>query len=325
MSDLSRVRELAESQHGVVSRDQARSLGVSQGAIDRCLRSRGWTRIRPAIYHVREGPPPLAARAKALQLFYGPRAVAVGPTAARLWGLQGQIAGSAAEDVHLALSGRTSTAAGLRLHNWDIPPGEIAVRRGIRLSSPGRTLRDTGVLGDRFSAVSTIDSALHQGLVAAEDLPALLAANTGRPGSRRTRAWWDEADGRAESTFETRLRLLCRDHGVAPEELQYPVYGPGGTLAGRADLAWPSWGVVAEADGAGPHALPAALFADRGRQNRIAAGSQRLTLLRFTWSDLGHPHQIADLVRSARDARHHSSLSGAARPTLPDFTYGSSP
>ncbi|MBB4930057.1 hypothetical protein F4561_000877 [Lipingzhangella halophila] len=306
MPDLSSAHALARSQHGVITRDQAAECGVATRQVDRLVRARTWRPLRPGVY-LADGAsvPALAARVMAAQLVYGPRAVAVGPTAARLWRLQGLLYGPGHETVHLSISnrpGRRST--GIRFHGWTVTPEEVTLCGGIRLSTPARTLRDTVLLTDRYSAVSVVDSALQNGLVTAGDLPCLAAANAGRVGARQTRTWWELADGRAQSTFETRIRLICRDAGIPPETLQYPVYDSNGAVAGRADLAWPSWGVVAEADGAGPHALPTALYTDRHRQNTIVSGRERLVLLRFTWSDLQHPREIVAMVRDARSTEH---------------------
>ncbi|MFC7744373.1 hypothetical protein ACFQXA_30690 [Nocardiopsis composta] len=240
---LSAALGLAGAQHGVLGRDQALRSGLSANRVDGLVRSRRWRILRPGVYYVRDGPPPLAARAKAAQLVYGPRAVVAGPTAARLWEMQGPVPGPGFEHIHLSVPGRgRGTATGIRLHGWDVPPGEVTLRHGIRLTTPGRTLRDTVLLTDRHTAVSVLDSALQQGLADPGDLPGLRDANAGRAGAPRSRAWWEEADGRAQSTFETRLRLVCADAGVAPETLQYPVHTADGGLAGHADLAWPSWG-----------------------------------------------------------------------------------
>ncbi|WP_344164021.1 type IV toxin-antitoxin system AbiEi family antitoxin domain-containing protein [Nocardiopsis rhodophaea] len=301
MPDLSSVRALAASQHGVVSRRQAAECGLTSRQITTLISKGQWRRLRTGIYLVRGDPAPaLAARVMAVQLAYGPRAVAVGPTAARLWRMQGLLSGPGYEHVHVTVPGRSSaTPIGLRLHGWDVAPGETTLYKGIRLSTPGRTLRDTVLLTDRYAAVSVIDSALQQGLVTPEDLAELEAANAGRLGASRTRSWWSQADGRSQSTFETRIRLICTDAGIPPETLQHPVYDSHGDLAGHADLAWPSHGVIVEADGRDPHSLPGALFTDRHRQNMIVSSPDRLVLLRFTWSDLQHPREIVAMIRSA--------------------------
>ncbi|PSK92312.1 putative AbiEi antitoxin of type IV toxin-antitoxin system [Murinocardiopsis flavida] len=302
MAELSNANSLAASQHWVLSRAQALGCGLSPAQIASLVRSRRWRRLRPGVYLARGDPAPsLAARVVAVQLAYGPRSVAVGPTAARLWRIQGLLPGPGYDHLHLSVAGRGSSRGGdgLRLHGWTVPPGEITMRGGIRLTTPARTLRDTVLCTDRHSAVSAIDSALYQGLVAPADLPALAEANAGRPGAPRSRPWWALADPRAQSTFESRLRLICVDAGIAPETLQYPVRDSTGAPVGYVDLAWPGRGVAAEADGTGPHTLPDALFGDRRRQNGIAVAPERLVLLRFAWRDLGRPAEIAAMIRAA--------------------------
>ncbi|WP_345556268.1 type IV toxin-antitoxin system AbiEi family antitoxin domain-containing protein [Streptomonospora halophila] len=303
-SRLPGLRGLAAGQHGVVTRAQALACGLSRARIDGLVRRGRWQRVHTGVYLVHPsggGDPPLAARVMAVQLALGPSAVAVGPTAVRLWGLHGLPPGGAPERVHVAVpGGGSSPAAGtLRRYAWRPPVGEVAVRGGIRLTTPGRTLRDAVLVSDRLTAVSILDSAVQRGAVAADQLPGLRTANAGRPGAVRTGAWWSLADGRAQSSLESRIRLVCHDAGVPPETLQYPVYRADGTLAGRADLAWPSRGVIAEADGRGPHALPEALYVDRRRQNSMVSTPERLVMLRFTWRDLQRPDEIAAAVRDA--------------------------
>ncbi|RCV58167.1 type IV toxin-antitoxin system AbiEi family antitoxin domain-containing protein [Marinitenerispora sediminis] len=312
MPELSSAHALASTQHGVLARHQALACGLTPQQIGRLLRRGEWRRLRTGVYLVRGDPAPrLAARVMAAQLVYGPRAVAVGPTAARLWRMQGLLPGPGHEHVHLSVSGSAAARHdGLRLHGWDVAPGEVTLCNGLRITTPARTLRDTVLLTDRYTAVSLLDSALQNGLVDAADLPRLEAANAGRRGARLTREWWRLADGRAQSTFETRLRLLCHDAGIPPETLQYPVYGGDGRLVGHADLAWPSWGVVVEADGSDPHSLPGPLFVDRRRQNDIVSSPERLVLLRFTWRDLHHPREVVAMIREARDR----AAAGADRP-----------
>ncbi|NYE49320.1 hypothetical protein HDA32_004440 [Spinactinospora alkalitolerans] len=313
MPELSSAHALAAAQHGVISREQAAGCGLSVHQIQRLVRTGRWRRVRVGVYLVRGDPAPaLAARVMAAQLVYGPRAVAVGGTAARLWRMQGPLPGPGHEFIHLCAPGVAGAKhEGLRLHGWRVGPDEVTLCGGIRLTTPGRTVRDTVLMTDRYSGISVIDSALQQGLVNAEDLPVPEAANAGRQGARRTRSWWSLADGRAQSTFETRLRLVCHDAGIPPETLQYPVHDGEGGLVGHADLAWPGWGVVAEADGSAPHALPDALFTDRRRQNRILSAPERLVLLRFTWRDLQRPDDIVAMILEARDQR--AAMAGAAR------------
>ncbi len=105
---------------------------------------------------------------------------------------------------------------------------------------------------------------------------------------RRLRAALALADGRAESTFETLVRLLLVRAGLAPETLQLEVFDNNGRLYARLDMAWPSVKVGLEADGREFHDLPQALHRDRVRANQLAEDGWKI--FRVTWDDLvRHP------------------------------------
>jgi hypothetical protein len=182
-------------------------------------------------------------------------------------------------------------------------PEAMAVR-GIRVTSPVRTVADNLLRVDRFAGVSLLDSALNLGLLHGDDLPAVAAMLLGRRGAVAARPWLAQADCRAQSPLETRVRLRCADGGVAPEELQFAVRDTSGHLLGVADLAWSGAGLLAEADGRGPHGTPDAVHADRRRQNRLINAGWRL--LRFTWIDAQDPHYIPHTVKTALRAARRS-------------------
>lgn len=105
-----------------------------------------------------------------------------------------------------------------------------------------------------------------------------------------------EADGRAESPLETRNRLVCTDHGMPPEILQWPLTHPQSGVRYRVDVGYPSRWVGVEADGRSVHDLPEAVHRDRMRQNALLSAFPGLVLLRFTWWDSHHPDRfVADL------------------------------
>jgi hypothetical protein len=142
-----------------------------------------------------------------------------------------------------------------------------------------------------------LDSALNRRLLVEEDLDLVRALMNGRRGARRARPWLAEADGRAESPLETRVRLRAGDGGVPPDELQYRVRDRDGNIVAIADMAWTWARVVGEADGAEAHDSPVAVFRDRKRQNDIVRAG--FIPLRFTWEDTLRPDYIPDMVRAA--------------------------
>ncbi|WP_233565124.1 DUF559 domain-containing protein [Micromonospora musae] len=122
----------------------------------------------------------------------------------------------------------------------------------------------------------------------------------GRRGAGAARCHLAEADGRAQSPLETRARLRCVDGRVPPDTLQLEVRDDDGYLLGVGDLGWRGPKVIAEADGREAHDTPAAVFADRRRQNRLVNAGW--TVLRFTWADTLRPDYIPWTVRQAINA-----------------------
>lgn len=298
---------IARQQHGVLSWHQAEEAGLSQSDV-RALKRNG-TLGHPyiGVYSVRSLFDPsdtegfLRTAVMAAQLALGPRSFAGGRTAAYLWGMQG-LPRWDGHTVHMVVPGPGTKRHRHRvtLHTWEIGPGEVTALDGaIRVTDPGRSLRDTLLTADRETAVSLMDSALHQALIRKEDVQALVSADRGRKGCVRTRRWWPLADGRAESPLETRVRLACTDAGFPPTDLQHRFRDGTGRTIAVTDLWWADLGLIGEADGPGPHSLPKALARDRTRQNALQLWHPGVRIVRFTWQDLKRPGYIASVLARA--------------------------
>ncbi|WP_329105381.1 hypothetical protein OG792_32460 [Micromonospora sp. NBC_01699] len=297
------VRRVAAGQDGVVTREQALAAGLTVREIDRLCRSREWRRLARAAYLVDLTPSPVAARRariRAAVASFGELATAVLGTSAELHGLAGLRPDAR---IHVSVPGPAarplrSKDPAVVVHQLVIPAGQIGTVAGIRTTTATRTAADLALRVDRFAAVSLLDSALHQGSITEPDLlvvRALLARRRGAVAARRHLA---EADGRAESPLETRVRLRCVDGGVPPDALQHPVRDDDGHLLAVGDLAWLRERIIGEADGALVHATPEALYRDRRRQNLIANAGWRV--LRFTWADTLNPTYIPTTIRAAQ-------------------------
>ena len=96
----------------------------------------------------------------------------------------------------------------------------------------------------------------------------------------------------------------CIDGGLAPDDLQWNVFDHDGRHLGRADMAWKKRRrpLVGEADGAGPHSLPDALFKDRRRANNFVGAC--VGIVRFTWRDARQIGCCAAIVRYALREDH---------------------
>ncbi|MFW6641210.1 hypothetical protein ACOALZ_14350 [Nocardiopsis algeriensis] len=291
-------------QYGAISWQQARFCGLTQADLRRLVRGGEWVRLHRQVYAVRSLQPTQASPERlhhavmAAQLALGPHARAAGQTAARLWGMQG-LRRWDGQEVHMAIPalGAQRHLPGIELHSWDVQEEETTeIGNGIRVTVPDRTLRDALPALDRDTAVCLMDSALNRGLVVQEDIEAMNLAMRGRRGCADVREWWLMADGRAQSPLETRIRLVCVDGGLPPDELQHRFTDRGGRTVAVVDFWWEGARLIGEADGLGPHSTPQALARDRERQNELQMLYPDVQILRFTWEDLRRPAYILAMV-----------------------------
>jgi hypothetical protein len=290
-------------QDGVVSAAQCLAAGMTASNVKRLCRNRQWLRVRWGVYLVDAdlwgGEPSRPALIRAALLTTGPHAVAVLSSAAELHG----IAGLAEEStVHISLpSGlersQRTTDRDLRIHRFELRPADLMDVRGMRVTTPIRTVADLLLTVDRYTGVCLLDSGLNGRHISTDDLDSIRSLMFGRRGAVAARPWVAEADGRAQSPLETRVRLRCVDGGVPPDSLQFPVYGLYGELLAIADLAWEEARVIAEADGKDAHDNPRAVFRDRFRQNDIVKAG--FFPLRFTWRDTVPQRYVPFEVRAA--------------------------
>jgi very-short-patch-repair endonuclease len=282
---------------------QVRAAGITDGHLKRLCRERRWLRLHRGVYFV-DGQweePPRAAIIRAALLSAGPHAVAVLGTAAEVLGIAGI---PATDEVHLSLPGpkarpRRYADEGVHLHQLVLRHDQLMTVNGMRVTMPARTVADLMTRTPRLVAVAVLDSSLHRRLLVEDDLDLVRGLVTGHRGAASALRWIREADGRAESPLETRVRLRASDANLAPDELQYRVTNAIGDVVAIGDLAWirAHGTVIGEADGVEAHDNPVAVFRDRHRQNALLAAG--FTVVRFTWRDTLDPATIPRTLRAA--------------------------
>ncbi|KUP96865.1 hypothetical protein [Thermobifida cellulosilytica] len=301
MDTIRAASAYAAAQYGVISRSQALRHGVTGPQMRSLVRQGAWIPLRRDVYLVGEHTPAtergrLLAAVMAAQLALGPAAVASGPTAARLWRMRGLPPWSG--EVHLTVPASLARHGGdgVVTHCWATDPAEVTTCGALRVTTPQRTLRDVLLGTDRDTAVCLLDSALNQGLVRAAELPALAAANAGRPGSLPSRPWWTLADGRARSPLETRIRLVCVDGGVPPDSLRHPFHDARGRLVAVGALWWEKHRLLVEAE---ERDLPdsAEVLRRARRRSALELAVPGIRVVHFSWADLRTPDRILATVR----------------------------
>jgi hypothetical protein len=189
-----------------------------------------------------------------------------------------------------------SAQPGTRLHSAHLPAEHVAVVHGMRVTTPARTVIDLARSLEFRAGVVTADSALRKKLVTKRELETLLVGSPRRAGNDRAALVIAFADGRAESVLESIARVVFRDCGLPPPELQ--VWVGGAEVVGRVDFLWRRFRTVVEVDGLMKYGDPARAVLQLERDRRLRDAGYEVVHL--TWQDITeNPPYVATAIRSA--------------------------
>jgi very-short-patch-repair endonuclease len=284
------LAERAELQHGVVSREQALSCGLTQGSLQRRIAAGRLVPVHPGVYRSAGAPTTWEQAIVATCLACGPETVASHRSAGVLWGLL-----EATDAIEVTTPRpRCPRPTGTVLHrSTDLVPGHVTVRHGVPVTNPLRTMVDLGAVVERRFVEDALDRGLVSRLFSVEAVEWMLfdVARPGRRGCGVLRRILDEralGTARPDGLLEPRMARLMRSAGLPPARFQYVVPGAGA----RVDFAYPDLRLAIEVDGFATHGSPRAMREDHNRQNRLLTAGWRT--VRFTWHDV---------VRSPTDVR----------------------
>jgi hypothetical protein len=166
------------------------------------------------------------------------------------------------------------------------------------VTSVARTVVDLARTSSFRAGVVTADSALRKQLTTKAALGAVLADCARWPGLTRAREVVEFSDALSESALESLSRVVFREQGIPPPELQQWVGGDDEGIVGRADFLWERFGTIGEADGAVKYADPRNAIAQLRRDARLRAAG--FEVVHFTWDDIVRtPELVAASLREA--------------------------
>ena len=288
------------TQFGVLSRRQARTLGMSDSAIDRKISSGEWQIVLPGVLVLPGAPESWEQSVMAACLRPATGAVASHTTAAALWKLSGFPPGP----VEISAPRTVRSRRGMIVHRAiDLMPIDIAHVGPIPVTTVARTLLDVGAVADIDTVEQALDDALHRGLVTLPRMRWTLKrlGRNGRPGAARLRRLLRQRGPGyipAESALELRLISLLRA-AKEPEPVRQFHIREGGRVLGRVDLCYPEAKLVIEVDGYEYHSRKPAWQRDRRLQNALTLRGWRV--LRVTEEDMRRrPRQVVEEIRAAR-------------------------
>lgn len=261
--------------------------GVTRHAIYRSLDSARIVKLRRGTYGLGlpDGTTLLAAATTALA------ATVSHDSAAALWGLE--MVHQPATWVTVARDRSRASYPGVRVRRAAVD--KTAVRHGLQVTTPLRTVLDCARVLSTAHAVVIADSALRKGLVTIDELQSAATAVNGRHAIsvRRVAAL---ADPRCGSVLESLLRVLLVEAGLLPDRTQWTIRDHEGVFVAVVDFAWLGARLIVEADGFEFHRERSDYRKDRRRANAYCRLDWRL--LRFTWEDIRlEPDYVVDAVR----------------------------
>lgn len=292
----SALAELADRQHGVVSRRQLAALGVGRGAVEKHLRRRSLIRLHRGVFAVGHRHLSAEGRWLAAVLAVGPGAVLSHRDAAALHGIR-KAPESRKVSITTAADSRSTPAL------WVYPrrrlaTDEVELVRGVPVTTPARTLVDVAPMLTAAQLAATLGEADRRGLLDVAEVARALRRTNGRHGQghARLRAALD-AHLRAGATLlrselEARFLDLVLRAGLPRPRLNARIAGF------EVDALWPAASVVVELDGWAHHSDRRAAARDREKTNRLQL--EGYAVLRFMHGDLvARPATVVAAVGAA--------------------------
>jgi very-short-patch-repair endonuclease len=291
---IHQLHEVAAGQHGLVTLEQAASVGASYQMI-RAATERGWLRReRRGIYVVAGAAPSRWRPVVAAGLAAGPDAAVSHTTAAAASHIYGVVASEIEVTVPRPIS---RSLQGVRIHRGDLPPRDVEIRNGVRVTTPVRTLIDlTGRFRDPLLGKVIDEGAIARLWTAEAILERLDGPRRGVAGATRLRDLLvlRVGEGNPDSQLEQRVVRVLKQ--VAPGyTLHHQVVLEGEVI--DMDIAWADQKVDGEIDGLRTRAKSRTKF-ERScrRQNMLTAHGWRIVHFTAGMDDATLVAQVAPLL-----------------------------
>lgn len=276
------IAALAERQHGVVSRDQLRRLGLSESAITARSETGHLQPLFRGTFAVGHRAINRQGQMLAATLACGEGTVVSHHSAAELIGLWDK----RLTIVHVTppdWSGRE--VDGIRWHRVRFPgPDEVEVRDGITVTTPARTLVDMAGWTGWSSMRRLVEQAAILRLLDVDEVDLVLSRGRrrGAPRLRRVLVPWRNTHGPhpvVRSPLEARVLPLLIDAGLPKPRCNVQLRLD--SYRFEVDLLWEEQRLVIEMDGEETHGTPIAFQRDRQRDQILTAAGYRTA--RLTW------------------------------------------
>jgi hypothetical protein len=306
------VVEYLSTHHGVISRRQALSLGMTRNTIDSAIRYRHLVVWQSSVLRSPAAP---ATHDQQLAMVCAahPSVVLSHRTAGRIHGFRRlgsdeTITATIHEAFELSL-------CGVRIHQASDPISPDIIERsdGIRYFSPARTLFDLSAVLYEDNVISVMEQILSNRLATLDDIKDVVARRRqrGRSGSELMGRLLDERPAGLQvvgSELERRVEHALLEAGVPAPLRQAQISLRNGRVV-TVDFYWPSYRLVIEVDGTTWHGGYHDRSMDYQRDRQLQALG--LTVIR-----VGEAEEQGGLFGLIRDVRHAIDQSTTNRERL---------
>jgi very-short-patch-repair endonuclease len=292
--------DLAETQHGVVGREQALALGLSEDGWRRRARNPGWEPMSPRVIRRRGSPSTDHQRARAACLDLGPDAYLSHESAAALWRLPGywlmplQV---------IVVRGHRTTSGLASVHlPRHLPEPFAAVLHGIPVVRPGLVLLELAHGMHPEQLRRRLDWLWSRRLVSGPSLRRELdhVLHQGRPGTAALRELLDSLPADyvpPASGLESRFQQIVADHDLPPMRRQVDLGGDE-HWCGRVDFRAADVPVVVEVQSDLYHRALSSQADDAARRGRLETTG--FSVVEVDEVEVWHrPTEVAARVRRA--------------------------
>lgn len=302
--DDAKAMELAASQHGLITFEQALSVGWTRHQVRHRLQNGVLGTVHEGVYRFTAVPQTWEQRLRAACLAM-PSTVAVSHRSAAVFhGLWSDDDPVVEITVGRALSPELSGVVVHRIE--DLAPRWIMSVRRVPVTTPARLIVDLGAVLPLHLVAVVFDRAVRRDIVSLPEVRSVIraVARRGRTGVGVARALVAErTPGGSASKLECQMSEIVRRFSLPAPVAEHTVLDPYGQFIARVDFAYPELKYAIEVDGYEAHSERRAFEHDRARQNDLV--DDGWTIHRFTWRDVGqHPGRVADRIRR----RHHELL-----------------
>lgn len=292
--------DLAETQHGLVGRDQALGLGLSEDGWRRRSRNPGWEALTARVLRRRGSPPTDHQRALAACLDLGDDALLSHESAAALWGLPG----FRLTPLEVMVTRERRTASGLaRVHHpLHLVEPFAAVQHGLPVVRPGLMLLQLANGMHPEQLRRRLDWLWSRRLISGPSLRRELDSvmHQGRPGTAALRELLDALPPGyvpPASGLESRFQQIVADHDLPAMRRQVDL-GDDVQWCGRVDFRAEEVPLVVEVQSDLYHRALSSEQDDARRRARLESAG--FALLEVDEADVWH--RPADVARRVREA-----------------------